>query len=134
MEAKALAAGLISLGLIASPALAQIQQQRTAGGCAPAQTSGGMCFSPGTNFETWTAAAFECGKAGGHVPSLGELVAFRSTVAAAQTDIECSANFDIGAGSIWCVGKGGAISGTSIANAGDLSTHKALYRCVIPLK
>lgn len=105
-----------------------------ASGCAPSRKSSGVCFG-NTTFTTYVGAAGSCASAGGRLPTLGELVAYRAGPGSQETGIECSSDFDTGSGTLWCVGDHGSISGTALENqAATLSTKPAQFRCVTYLK
>jgi hypothetical protein len=106
----------------------------TIAACAFNRRSSGLCFgSP--QFLTYLAAASACGEAGGRLPTLGELVAYRFGSGSAETGIDCSSDWDAGAGTLWCVGDKGQVSGTGIPNQAEgLSKVRAEFRCVTYLK
>jgi len=108
--------------------------QQDSSGCAPSRKSSGLCFGA-PQFLTYTAAAYACSQYGGRLPTLGELVAYRFGPGSAETGIDCSSDWDAGAGTLWCVGNKGAISGVGLQNQAEaLSKLPAEFRCVTYLK
>lgn len=119
------------------PANAQPMQNSnpSAGGCPMKYQSGGLCWDASPIFKSYLAASTQCAAEGGRLPTLGELSAFRGRWGATETGIECSSNFDMGSATLWCVGDGGAVSGTTYNQQTDpLEKLPAEFRCVTYLK
>ena len=105
-----------------------------ASGCAPNRKSSGVCFgSP--QFGTYAASAAYCASYSGRLPTVGELIGYRAGPGYKETGIECSSDFDAGAGTLWCVGDHGQMSGVTLEDqAATLSKKPAMFRCVKYLK
>jgi hypothetical protein len=116
------------------PASAQTQMNSSTNACPANRQSSGLCWGS-VRFESDLAASADCAAGGGRIPTLGELVAFRAGPGASETGIECSSNFDMGSGTLWCAGNGGAVSGTTYNPQIDpLEKLPAEFRCVTYLK
>lgn len=91
----------------------------------------GMCWDKQAQFGTYFGMAAYCGDNGGRLPTIGELAGF--TARFAITGIECSSDFDAGAGTLWCASSTG-VSGTGLdQQVKSLYEVKAEFRCVRPL-
>ena len=103
-------------------------------GCPANRRSSGLCFGT-PQFLTYMAAAYGCSLSGGRLPTLGELVAYRFGPGNAETGIDCSSDWDAAAGTLWCVGDKGAVSGKGLQNQAEALTKlPAPFRCVTYLK
>lgn len=91
----------------------------------------GMCWDKSTQFGTYFSMAAYCGDNGGRLPTIGELAGF--TARFAITGIECSSDFDAGAGTLWCASSNG-VSGKSLSQqVKSLYELNSPFRCVHPL-
>lgn len=91
----------------------------------------GMCWDKTPTFNTYFSMAGYCGASGGRLPTLGELAGF--TAYFGVTGIECSSDFDAGAGTLWCASSTG-VSGTKLSQqVKSLYEINALFRCVRPI-
>jgi hypothetical protein len=91
----------------------------------------GMCWDKQAQFGTYFSMAAHCGDNGGRLPMLGELAGFMAHFAI--TGIECSSDFDAGAGTLWCASSTG-VSGMGLSQqAKSLYEVKAEFRCLRPL-
>ena len=91
----------------------------------------GMCWDKQAQFGTYFSMAAYCGDNGGRLPMIGELAGF--TARFAISGIECSSDFDAGAGTLWCASSTG-VSGMGLSQqAKSLYEVSAEFRCVHPL-
>jgi len=91
----------------------------------------GMCWDKTTQFGTYFSTAAHCGDNGGRLPTIGELAGF--TARFAISGIECSSDFDAGAGTLWCASSNG-VSGIGLSQqVKSLYELNASFRCVRPM-
>lgn len=119
----------------APPAAAEPTQAMSAGTPSPCTDIrleyAGVCWDKTPTFNTYFAMAGHCGSTGGRLPTLGELAGF--TAYFGVSGIECSSDFDAGAGTLWCASSTG-VSGTKLSQqVKSLYEINALFRCVRPM-
>jgi hypothetical protein len=117
------------------PAAAEPAQAMSADAPSPCTNGGtsyaGMCWDKSTQFGTYFSMAAYCGDNGGRLPTIGELAGF--TARFGISGIECSSDFDAGAGTLWCASSTG-VSGKSLSQqVKTLYELNSPFRCVHPM-